>query len=483
MHIPQHSRVLGVAACVAMMGAAQAATLSVGPGQPFATPCQALAAADDGDLIEIDAAGAYAGDVCAIHRHGLTLRGVRGTPVLNAAGRSAEGKGIWVIKGNHTVVENIAFTNATVRDRNGAGIRQEGAHLTVRDCSFHHNENGILAGARADSDILIERSVFAFNGAGDGYSHNLYIGQVRTLTFRYNHSHDAVTGHLLKSRAMENRIEFNRLTNEYGGSSSYEVNLPNGGFNTLIGNIIQQPAGATNSTMVSVGEEGTSNPQQELYLINNTLVNDHSTGAFVAVYGTTTRAFAANNIFGGVGQVFNSPLFTSLNNHIAAQPAFLSRATMAYRAAPGAPFVNAGHHPGVDSRGQSLWPLRQYRDRANSQGRSLDTALDIGAMEWIAGEVQADLQAPHVAVVAPTSATVVRPGSTASIAIDAVDELGIARVDVLVGTTTLCRLVAVPFTCAWKVPRGKGNLHVITAVATDFNGNSTRSAGVSVSTR
>jgi hypothetical protein len=54
------------------------------------------------------------------------------------------GKGIWVISGNDTVVENIEFSGAAVPDANGAGIRFEGVNLTVRNCYFHHNQNGIL---------------------------------------------------------------------------------------------------------------------------------------------------------------------------------------------------------------------------------------------------------------------------------------------------------------------------------------------------
>ncbi|HEX7600811.1 MAG TPA: hypothetical protein VF316_04360, partial [Polyangiaceae bacterium] len=41
---------------------AVAATRSVGPGKTYATPCAAIAAAQAGDVIEVDAAGTYAGD-------------------------------------------------------------------------------------------------------------------------------------------------------------------------------------------------------------------------------------------------------------------------------------------------------------------------------------------------------------------------------------------------------------------------------------
>ena len=46
-----------IAAGIALPAAG--ATLQVGPGQPFATPCAAIAAAHDGDTILIDAAGNY----------------------------------------------------------------------------------------------------------------------------------------------------------------------------------------------------------------------------------------------------------------------------------------------------------------------------------------------------------------------------------------------------------------------------------------
>ena len=76
---------------------ALAATLSVGPGKTYPAPCAAIAAASDGDTIEIDAAGTYDGDVCAIPKNRLTLKGVNGRAKIDAAGKNSGGKGIWVI--------------------------------------------------------------------------------------------------------------------------------------------------------------------------------------------------------------------------------------------------------------------------------------------------------------------------------------------------------------------------------------------------
>ena len=56
------------------------------------------------------------------------------------------------------MVDRIELSGAAVPDLNGAGIRQEGTDLTVTRSWFHDNENGILTGADADSDVVITRS-------------------------------------------------------------------------------------------------------------------------------------------------------------------------------------------------------------------------------------------------------------------------------------------------------------------------------------
>ena len=74
----------------------------------------------------------YRGDVCAWSTSGLTITGVHGRAHIDAAGANSEGKAIWVIAGNDTTIENVELSGARVPDDNGAGIRQEGAGLTLR---------------------------------------------------------------------------------------------------------------------------------------------------------------------------------------------------------------------------------------------------------------------------------------------------------------------------------------------------------------
>jgi hypothetical protein len=366
---------------------ASANMLQVGPGKQYGTPCAAIAAARAGDTIQIDTAGNYTGDVCQWSTSNLTLVGVgAGRAVINAAGNSSQGKAIWVISGNNTTVENIEFLGATVTDMNGAGIRAEGNNLIIRNCYFHDNQDGILTSA-GNSTILIEYSEFDNNGAGDGFSHNVYIGNIAHLIFRYNYSHRAVVGHLLKSRAAENDIYYNRLSDEVIGTASYDIDLPNGGKSFIVGNLIEKGPLAQNSTFVSYQEEGvgTGNPDHELFVINNTMVNDLGRGTFVTVAGSVTvPAVIKNNIFQGSGAVTTQAGAIEANN-FSGNAKLVNPAGYDYHLQAGSPAINAGADPGQGA-GISLTPVYQYVHPSCAEGRTTTgNGIDIGAYEFNGG--------------------------------------------------------------------------------------------------
>ena len=284
--------------------------LRVGPTQTLRTIASAAAIAKNGDTIEIES-GDYVGDVAVWTQDQLTIRGVGTTrPRLLAGGKSAQGKGIWVVHGGKITVENLVFKDAKVVDRNGAGIRFELGQLTIRKCAFLNNENGILTAPGSTSELVIENSEFGYNGYGDGQSHGIYAGAIKKLQVTGSYFHHGKVGHLLKSRAAQNYILYNRLTDEVGGTSSYELEFPSGGAAYVIGNTIEQSATTSNSTMISYGMEGygvwTVN---ELYMSHNTIVDDRpSGGIFLAVKSGAQKLLARNNLLVGTGDLNKRPL-------------------------------------------------------------------------------------------------------------------------------------------------------------------------------
>lgn len=275
-------------------------TWKVGKTKTYTAPSQVSTLVSDGDTIDIDS-GLYVMDVAKWTANNLLLRGVNGRARLDAQGKSSGSKAIWVIAGKNTRVENIEFFNCKVPDHNGAGIRLEGSNLTVVNCFFHHNEMGLLAGDVPNCKIIIEKSELSFNGYGDGYTHNIYVNHIDTFVFRYNYSHDADVGHEVKSRAYNNFILYNRISSE-NGNDSRNIDLPNGGKVFLIGNVIEQGSNSQNSNIVGYGLEGLTNPvSHKVYAINNTVVNNRSTGSFFNFQSGTELFKAYNNIIAGNG--------------------------------------------------------------------------------------------------------------------------------------------------------------------------------------
>lgn len=267
-------------ACTAAAGAradGPGVVHEVGPGRSFSTIAQAARAARDGDTVEVQA-GAYRGDVAVWAQRQLTLRAVGGRVQLLADGASAEAKGIWVVRGGDIHVEGFDFEGARAATRNGAGIRFEKGRLTVVDCRFRDNENGILTANDRTAELVVERSLFQGNGAGDGQSHNLYVGRIAALTVTDSAFHDARGGHLLKSRAARSAVHRNQLTDSDAGQSSYELEFPSGGLVHASHNRLRQGPGTTNSTMLSYGAEGYAWPENRLVLHDNLFIDDRPAG-------------------------------------------------------------------------------------------------------------------------------------------------------------------------------------------------------------
>jgi hypothetical protein len=367
-------------------GIASAETFGVGPGQKFAKPSEAFRAAKDGDVVEI-AAGTYAGDVAIIRANKLTIRGMGKDRVkLPAAGKNAGGKAIWVTAGRDITIENVEFSGARVPDRNGAGIRAEGANLTLRNCRFHDCEDGILGGA---GEMLIERCEFEHCGpVAQPATHSLYIGERCTkLVFQYNYSTDVIQGHLLKSRAKESWLLYNRLTDE-NGTGSAVADFPNGGLVVLVGNILQKGAKAQNTRVIAYGFEGIKHERNALYVVNNTMVyENHRSGAFFVNVQKVAGDFAPvirNNLCVGRIPLTNAAQARAAGNVLlqtVPEALFLDAAKYDYHLKANSPAVNKAAPPGK-AGDFDLAPKFQYVHPAGMEKRPQAGPLDAGAFEY-----------------------------------------------------------------------------------------------------
>lgn len=334
--------------------------LQVGPQRAIKTLAAASRQLKDGGIIEVDA-GEYRADVAVWKQQYLILRAVGGRVRLVAAGAAAESKAIWVVRGGRIEVDGFDFLDSSVRDRNGAGIRLDRGQLVVRNSTFTNNENGILTGSDKNSTLEIENCEFGNNGFGDGRSHNVYVGAIKRFSVTGSYFHHARVGHLLKSRAAENHVFYNRLTDEIGGRASYELEFPNGGIAYVVGNIIQQSSQTENPHMISYAVEGYKWPNNELYLINNTLVDNRpKNGVFLKVKSGNVKLEAINNLLVGTGKLENASPGDYKNNTNVDWNEFVRAQREDYRLIRTSKLIGNGIDPGI-ANGVNLKPNKEYR--------------------------------------------------------------------------------------------------------------------------
>ncbi|MBR0670145.1 calcium-binding protein [Neoroseomonas soli] len=293
------------------------ATLTVGAGQQYSTIAAAIGASRDGDTIAVQA-GTYYNDFATI-KTAITIVGVGGMANLVATVPPPNGKGILVTQ-NDVTVQNLSFSGTKVPDMNGTGIRHEAGDLTVLSSYFHDNQNGLLIGSIPGATVTIKDSEFAFNGAGDGYSHNIYVGNVAKLIIDNSYFHDANVGHEIKSRASETIITNSRIYDN-SSTASYSIDLPNGGVGIITGNVIQQGANSDNPAIVHFGGESAPYAGSSLLISDNVVLNNMSgtspkllvnaTGIAATISGNDVYGLTSGQISSGAANVSGTTYLSS----------------------------------------------------------------------------------------------------------------------------------------------------------------------------
>ncbi|MDO8518425.1 MAG: peptidoglycan-binding protein, partial [bacterium] len=235
---------------------------------------------------------------------------------VNALSHWGVAKGLWNITGSGITIDHVAFTGAynAPSDTNGAGLRLESAGLTtITNDYFFHNQNGIL-GITAGAQIVIQNSEFYDNGTGgcvNNCTHQVYLGgDSVSISNSYFHDYNVQNlnnsdgyGHHIKSRAKSTTITNTRVYDN-NTSTSFDIDMPQGGIETITNNVIQKGTNPDNTIIVNTGAngaDGAMNPAGPITISNNTFINDYTGGTVLYRFGATTAATGSGNSFYGPG--------------------------------------------------------------------------------------------------------------------------------------------------------------------------------------
>ena len=302
-----------------------------------------------------------------------------------ADGKSAEGKAIWVVRGDNVRIENIEFRGARVGEFNGAGIRFERGQLVVHRCAFFDNEMGILTGNLPDMTLIVSDSEFgaAPETAGDLH-HLLYVGAIGRFELTGSRFERGYLGHLVKSRARENHVRYNFLVDGDNGSASYELEFPNGGVAYVVGNVIGQSAKTTNPAIVSYGAEGARWSDNALYLAHNTLINDFHAGSFVHVWSDKlagdVEVWLLNNLLVGNGELSRPAQGRFDGNRAVGRGELIEQGGVPSRLTSGSPLRGAVRPPG-EANEVALLPSAEFTFPVGTRSLRVGSRLAPGAFQ------------------------------------------------------------------------------------------------------
>ena len=247
--------------------------LEVASGGNLPRPSDAARIVQPGDIVRI-ASGHYVD--CAVWpstASPLTIEAAGGAVVI--ADKTCEDKALFVVKGHAVTVRGLTFTGAKAPAHNGAGIRAEGRHLIVENSYFIDNEEGILGGLFADGTIVVRDSVFRGNGnCVQDCAHGIYVGRIAELRIERTHFFEQHIGHHVKSRAARTELFGNVIEDGSAGSSSYLVDIPDGGTLVMRGNRLEKgPRSDNPGFAITIGEEGLVNTTSEILIEDNEFTN------------------------------------------------------------------------------------------------------------------------------------------------------------------------------------------------------------------
>ena len=243
----------------------------------FNTLAEAATAVADGQTVNITRSGSGAEVTAAFTKAGsYKILGTAGNLPklqLDLYTRPAYGKALINLEDGNYEVGYLHLDGTAVKDSNGAAIRLNPGTDTVK---VHHvrltnNENGILTGASPTCELFVSDSVLDKNSQSTqdsrrGYSHNAYIGAIKTFQADRVSFTNAAYGHDLKSRAAVTIL--NQVLCE-GAAKGRALDLPNGGVLEATDCKFSKSASAAQNNLIDIGAEGITAGREERYVLRN----------------------------------------------------------------------------------------------------------------------------------------------------------------------------------------------------------------------
>ena len=289
-------------------------TFTVGSGEEYSTLAAAVAAAQSDSNVQngitiLVNAGTYTNDFPEPIIDNMTIDGVGGMASFAATEPPPNEQGILEIgqpgsSGPTVTLDHLEFSGAAIDEGlggNAAGVRYKSGTLTIDNCYFHDNQDGLLSDADTTGIITIANSEFADNGTTSGLTHNIYIGEIGTFDISDLYVTAANTGNEIQSRALVNNITDNRIVDGPTATASYSVNLLDGGVDTVTGNQIEQGPNSQNHAIIAFGADGSVYAGSSLTVSDNIILNDENVSNAVALHNfvsSPTLFFTNNSVYG-----------------------------------------------------------------------------------------------------------------------------------------------------------------------------------------
>ena len=343
----------------------------VGPSRALKTLRAAAAKIRNGDHVLIDA-GEYRESVRWAARN-LTLRAASQPVNIIAPPGSRHG---WQVQGEDTVVEGLRFTGGT-----GAALHVSAPGFKLLRSTVEASAGGLRV--ETDSgEVLIEFSRFIDNGDRTDAGHNVSIGPIERLTFRYNEVARARGGHQLRTEATLNDIRHNRFDDGGEAQGRYLVDITRGGQAYVIGNLMLQSYNPLSETLIAYASERYLGPG-EVYVTHNSVQNRSIDGVLLENFSAVPARLINNLFFGTAGRWVKGE-GVRLGNINTSLPQLADPGEGDYRPLADSAAVDAGQDSS-ELGAVRLSPTEEYRHPAGAEPRPKAWRLDVGAYEYCGG--------------------------------------------------------------------------------------------------